>query len=201
MKRLVFLLLLPLVVAGCGVDVPRPPEDALKAQLAVLVNRAENSENQSWDNEVVSRQIVAPLPRGKATALGWMLEWTPEDGALAYAIIPWSLLSMSDPGIKAELPYSGGVPPGKSVVAQITAVVKDQLPSPLVDVVAIHSVRLHGKYAAFSVTPLLPMADDGYGFAKNVAGVWEVIDLGSSDVGCGLLPNNIEKSFQLRCSS
>lgn len=200
MKRLVLLILLPLLLMSCGSNIPRPTEESLKTELAILVNRAANTENQSWNNDVVSQQINAPLPQGKATSLGWMLEWQPRDGGLAYAIIPWAMLNAADPGIAAEVPYGGGTIASKSDTRAISDAVRDQLGSPLVDVIAVHSIRLSGEYAVFAVTPLLPMADDGYGFAQKVNGSWQVLDLGSSDVGCGIVPTNVLDSFKVRCS-
>lgn len=192
---------LALSVASCSSPVPRPNESLLRDQLAVLVNRVSNTDQQYWDNSVVDKQIGAALPRGSATSLGWMLEWEPADGALAYAIIPWSMMSITDPQIEPKTIYDGGVSPRSKQARAVEDAVLGSLDSALINIVSVHSIRISGSYAAFSVTPLLPVADDAYGFAHLVSGRWEVIDLGTSDVGCGLVPASVLSDFKVECNS
>lgn len=191
---------LVVAITGCSSPVPRPDENTLRSQLAILVNRASNGDQESWNNALVEKQISASLPKGSATPLGWMLEWKPADGALAYAIIPWSMLGVADPQLKAKTVYGGGPAASAQQAREITSVVIEGLDSTLTNVVAVHSIRIIGNYAAFSVTPLLPVADDAYGFAQFVSGQWEVIDLGTSDVGCGIVPASDLSQFKLRCT-
>lgn len=178
---------------------PRPSDEQLRAQLDVLLNRAGNSQ-LSWNQKVVTQQIADQLPQGKPTTAGWMMEWKPIDGGLAYAIIPWNMLGLADPKVESPLPYNGGKEASQSDVQKLRDVVASGLDPSFRDLVAIHSIRVAGKFAAFSVTPLLPVADDGYGFAEKVGSTWEVRDLGSAEVGCGLVPAKVLDQFKVRCS-
>lgn len=195
------LLVFLLVLAACGSSVPRPAEEDLRAQMAVLLNRVANTDNQSWDNALAKRQLNSALPQGRATAQGWLLEWTPRDGALAYALIPWDSLGLADPGVKGQTPYDGGQPANQTERAAIAEAVHAGLDPLIRDVVLVNSIRISGDLAAFLVTPLLPVADDGYGFARKSGGAWVVEDLGSSDVGCGILTAGELQKFKMRCSS
>lgn len=197
MRRLIPLLVLVLV--ACGNSVERPSEESLRAQLAVLMNRTANTDNQSWDKETGKTQLNSPLPKGRAVSQGWMLEWEPQDGAIAYAIIPWSMLKVKDPKIAAETPYDGGVPATQAQVREISDAVYYGLDPKLRDVVLVNAIRVSGDLAAFLATPLLPIADDGYGFARKVDGVWRIEDLGSSEVGCGVLKKNELEKFKVEC--
>lgn len=200
MRKALIFAVATFLLAACGTQVPRPSEQSLRAQLEVLLNRAGNSQI-SWNQNVVNKQLEASLPQGKATSVGWMLEWKPQDGGLAYAIIPWEMLGVADPKVEAELPYGGGKDADKADAAQIRQTVIAGLDPSFRDLVSVHSIRTYGKYAAFSVTVLLPVADDAYGFAEKVGSGWEVRDLGSAEVGCGLVPKKILSEFKVRCSS
>lgn len=197
MRRLIPVL--ALILVACGNSVPRPEEESLRAQLAVLMNRTANTDNQSWDKATGKAQLAAALPKGRAISQGWLLEWEPRHGAIAYAIIPWSMLKMKDPKIKAEAPYEGGTELSASQVKQITEAVYYDLDPKLRDVVLINNVRVSGNLAAFLATPLLPIADDGYGFARRVDGAWRIEDLGSSEVGCGVLSSRELEKFKVKC--
>lgn len=204
MPRLLRLMTVPVLLgtlAACssGPSVPRPDEENLRTQLAILMNRTANTNNQSWDKATGKKQLHSALPQGRPIAQGWLLEWKPTDGAIAYAIIPWSMLKVADPGIQAQTPYDGGKPATKDQESAISEAVYFGLDPKLRDVVLVNSVRISGDLAAFLVTPLLPIADDGYGFARRVDGIWQVEDLGSSEVGCGILSKAELDSFKVQC--
>lgn len=198
--RKAIVLLLLLALSACGSQPPRPGEETLRAQIDVLLNRAGNSQ-VSWNASVVKQQLETSLPQGKATSVGWMLEWKPVDGGLAYAIVPWSMLKVTAPKMHESLAYDGGSSVSKSDALQIEEVVTAGLDPAIRYLVNVHSMRQYGKYVAFSVTPLLPVADDGYGFVERVNQRWEVRDLGSAEVGCGLVPKKILNEFKVECSS
>lgn len=191
--------LLALILVACGNATPRPDEEALRAQLAVLMNRTANTDNQSWDKAIGKSQLNGKLPKGRAIAQGWMLEWEPRDGAIAYAIIPWSMLKVKDPQIPADTPYANGQIASADEQSKITDAVYFGLDPKIRDVVSINSIRIQKDLAAFLVTPLLPIADDGYGFARRVDGNWVVEDLGSSEVGCGILKEAELRAFGVVC--
>lgn len=198
-RRYVALLLTGFLVA-CGTSVPRPSEENLRAQIDVLLNRASLNET-SWSKPVVRQQLKSSLPKGRAVTAGWMLEWEPQDGGLAYVIVPWEMLKVEDPQVKGDLPYGGGQEASKGDAKAIKEVVISGLDPSFRYLVSVHSIRVSGNFAAFFLSTLLPVADDAYGFAEKVDGSWEVRDLGSAEVGCGLVPKSVLKEFKVRCAS
>jgi len=73
--------------------------------------------------------------------------------------------------------------------------------------VDVQALTGDGQYAKFALVPTPAAASTlqgGYGVAHCVAGVWTVVDFGSSDVGCpggtGEVPGDVRAALGLECT-
>ena len=205
MRKLAALFIsISLLVTGCGAPTgnERPDDKKLRDSLKLLTKHFERNYSKSvnWNSELVKKQIDGKLPKGFATEAGWTLKWpSASEGELPQAIIPWEILGQfpTNPALDIKDYVAGRYAP-QSVVSEIARLELKGDPY-FAAIVNVKMSNIDNKWVAFTSVPYLPVTDPAYGWANIQNGKWQVIDFGTATVGCGKVPNEIQKEFGFSC--
>ncbi len=193
-----------LLLTACGPADPniRPDDNRIKDAISLLLKdvKSHHPERQNWSDAAVNKQLGQKLPQGVATAAGWKIVWpNAVTGELSIVYAPWDLLATYPTHFTTDASrYTGGREVPSSVASEIRT---QQLGSDIY-FAAVTDIRYSVKdsqWIIFSSTPYLPVTDPAYGFATVVNGKWKIIDFGTAEVGCGVVPTDVQTEFGLSC--
>jgi hypothetical protein len=192
-------------LAGCGAKIgPANPTDTqLRQALNLLINQYETNYKKliNWNDQALTQQLMAPLPKGYSGEAGWVITWpNPKPGQLPSVILPWSLLQIYPTDIKYSntLYKDNGNKIDGPTYNQIQSI-EDNLHPLFSGTVNGLESKVDGKWIIFTEVPYLPVTDEAYGFAHYENGGWKIADFGSARVGCGVVPNAVEAEFGFTC--
>lgn len=205
MRKMVTLLIcVSFALTACGVPSgnERPEDKKLRDSIKLLITYIERNHPKSvnWNSSAVQKQIESKLPTGYATEAGWTLKWpNAKDGELPQAIIPWEILGQFPTKTALDInDYSAGRYAPQLVVSEIAKLENKGDPY-FAGIVNVKMSNNDKKWVIFTSVPYLPVTDPAYGWAHAENGRWKIIDFGTATVGCGLVPNEIQKEFGFTC--
>ena len=203
-KFLALISVITLLLTACGAPTgnERPEDKKLRDSLKLLTKHFERNYPKSvnWDPQVVKAQIEDKLPQGYATEAGWTLKWpNNSQGQLPQAIIPWQILGQfpTNPALDIK-DYTAGRYAPQFVVSEIAKLELKGDPY-FAAIVNVKMSNIDKRWVAFTSIPYLPITDPAYGFANAKNGRWEIVDLGTAIVGCGKVPDEIQREFGFTC--
>lgn len=198
------LICVSFALTACGVPSgnERPEDKKLRDSIKLLITYIERNHPKSvnWNSSAVEKQIESKLPTGYATEAGWTLKWpNAKDGELPQAIIPWEILGQFPTKTALDInDYSAGRYAPQLVVSEIAKLENKGDPY-FAGIVNVKMSNNDKKWVIFTSVPYLPVTDPAYGWAHAENGRWKIIDFGTATVGCGLVPNEIQKEFGFTC--
>ena len=205
-----FLVGLSLVaLTACGPTDPntRPTDSQLKDAISLLVKNfsTKHPDLVDWKIAEVNKQLSEPLPKGFSTEAGYYLKWNDyAEGAFPEVYVPWDLIGQYPNKFQREVT---SYPPdaGSNVPASVLQAIRhDQVKNLAGDpyfaaIVGVRYSKINPKWIIFTSIPLLPVTDHAYGWASVKNGSWRVTDFGTATVGCGVVPDSVQKEFGFGC--
>ena len=193
-----------ILLTACGAPTgnERPEDKKLRDSLKLLTKHFERNYPKSvnWDPRLVKAQIEEKLPQGYATEAGWTLKWpNVSQGQLPQAIIPWQILGQfpTNPALDIK-DYTAGRYAPQLVVSEIAKLELKGDPY-FAAIVNVKMSKIDKRWVVFTSIPFLPVTDPAYGFAFVKNGKWEIRDFGTATVGCGRVPDEIQREFGFTC--
>lgn len=193
------------LLAACGNSNSNsgPEAGKIRDSIRLLLSQFESQHPQqvNWDKAAVLNEISGDLPKGVYTEGGYALKWDDYvNGELSRVLIPYSILGIYPTKF---VPYLTAYTAGKPVPSPLAQVIRDLRSGndPYYSAtVNIRSSKLDSNWIAFTSIPYVPITDPGYGWVYANKNVVKVIDFGTAQVGCGTVPDKVEKEFGFTCS-
>jgi hypothetical protein len=193
------------LLSACGTPNPTgaPEVGKVRDSIKLLMSQYQSQHPSlvNWDTAAVNNEISGDLPKGIFTEGGYALKWDDYvNGELSRILIPYSILGMYP---NKYQPYLSAYTAGKTVPSPLAQVIRDLRSGNdpyFAATVDIKSSKIDSNWIAFTSIPYLPVTDPGYGwiFAQNH--VVKVVDFGTAQVGCGKVPDKIQKEFGFTCA-
>ena len=191
-------------LAGCSVTAGnKRPEDAkLRDGIKLLITQFEEKHPDliNWKKSAVETQISSTMPDGYATEAGWTIVWKQAtNGQFSRVVVPWLVLGQLPDNFASDThAYTGGKTITYSQETNIRAL-QQKGDSYFAAVVHIRQSTIDPTWYIFESIPYLPVTDNAYGFAHKVNGKTAITDFGTATVGCGRVPEAVEKEFGFSC--
>ena len=204
---LLFSVLLTLALSACGPQNgnQRPSDDVLKKGINQLVQTFEKTypKLKNWDDSAVQLQLHEKLPTGSAAEAGWHIVWpNANSNQLSEVYVPWALIGQMPETFPADTSrYSGGKNVPSSLIQDLRSqfLKLNKIGDYFAAMTNVRYSTVNGKYIVFQSIPYLPVTDRAYGWASATSGSWKVLDYGTAEVGCGIVPTNVQSEFGFTC--
>lgn len=200
-------LVLSVGLTACGPQngTQRPADDVLKKGISQLIKSFEDTypKLKNWDDKTVQLQLHNKLPVGNSTEAGWHIKWAnPAENELTEVYVPWGLIGQIPETFPADTSaYSGGKNVPSSLIQDLRSqfLKLNHLEDYFAAMTNVRYSTVNGKYIIFQTIPYLPVTDHAYGWATATSGTWKVLDYGTAEVGCGIVPANVQSEFGFTC--